>query len=199
MSFGKDKVMVDTLLKLKEKFNYNIFVETGTGMGWTIKTLQPYFKKIYSCEINQSLWVNYDLFINNSKIEIKLGSSIEWLPIFFNEIGDDNFFLYLDAHNLETNPILDELRIVSEFNFKPIIIIHDFDNGKQFLHNSTKNLSIKNKTLLGDFHAPIPLDFNFVKDSIDNIYGKDKYIFETNTRCEEGKVEVGCAYFYPKN
>ena len=194
MSFGVDSIMVDTLLKLKKSFNFNVFVETGTDRGLSLKVLHPYFSKLYSCEITKERWQYYDELLENNKVKIQLGSSLEWLPTFFKEIGNDKFFLFLDAHCQGNYPILDELKIVSDFNYKPVIIIHDFDNGKGFSYIG-KQLYTEKKI----YGNPITdsLNFDYVKESIEKIYGKDGYIFETNKKCEVNTRSVGCAYFYP--
>jgi len=196
MSFGADSVMIETLLKLKKTFNYNTFIETGTDQGWTLKTLHPYFNKLYSCEITKERWVYYEELLINPKIKIELGSSIQLLPKFFTEVGDDKFYLYLDAHCLDNYPILDELKIVADFGYKPVIIIHDFDNGLGFSHAGKQIYT--EKKLLGN---PITdaLNFEYVKPYIEKIYGKDGYVFETNNKCSPMIRPVGCAYFYPKN
>lgn len=197
MSFGVDSIMVDTLLRLKQIFEYDIFVETGTGKGLTLKTLHPFFNKLYSCEIRKDLWIHYDELITNKKITIELGTSQKYLPIFFKEINHDKFFLYLDAHNLNSFPILDELKIVSDFGYTPIIIIHDFDNNMGFSYIREQNL-ITEKTIYGNSITKQALNFECVKESIENIYGKGCYQFEVNDNAESKNFKVGCAYFYPK-
>jgi hypothetical protein len=192
MGFGSDTEMIKTLLRLKETFNYDIFVETGTDKGHSLNELRFYFSKMYSCEIMEDRWENYQPLFDTGKIEIKLGTSIEWLPKFFTEIGHDKFFLFLDAHWYNNWPILDELRIVAEFGYKPVIIIHDFDNGLGFQYDSARPFQH-----LGD-ETEVSMNFEHVKESIEKIYGENGYIFETNTKCGVETHPVGCAYFYPK-
>lgn len=188
MSYSLDSVMVEDTLRLKEKFGYDIFVETGTDKGESIRTLKPYFSKIYSCEIQPERWEYYDDLLNIDSITIINGSSVDCLPQFFQQIGHDRFFLYLDAHWNGNWPILDELRLVKEWGLKPIIIIHDFDNGLGFGFDRYRPEGHNEEYLL---------NFEYVKESIEKIYGKDEYIFETNTE-STNPIKIGCAYFYPK-
>lgn len=188
MSYYHDAVMIEDTLRIKEKFNWNTFIETGTDKGWSTKIISKYFDKVYSCEIEQDRWKYYTNILENKNITILNGSSVDCLPKFFEEIGNDNFFLYLDAHWNGNWPILDELRLVAEWGYKPVIIIHDFDNGLGFQFDRYRKEGEETEYLL---------NFDYVKESIEKIYGKDGYIFETNKE-SFNYIKIGCAYFYPK-
>ena len=181
--------MVEDTLKLKEKFGWDVFVETGTDRGESIRTLLPHFSKIYSCEIESERWQFYDDLLSNNKVIIKQGSSIDCLPEFFKEIGHSQFFLYLDAHWNGNWPILNELKLVAEWGLKPVIIIHDFDNGLGFGFDRYRPEGQQEEYLL---------NYDYVKESIETIYSKDGYIFQTNTE-STNPIKVGCAYFIPKS
>jgi hypothetical protein len=191
MSYYHDSIMIEDTLRLKKEFDCDIFIETGTDKGESIRILKPYFSKIYSCEIESQRWQYYDDLLVDNNIKIMNGSSIDCLPKFFEEIGHNNFFLYLDAHWDGNWPILDELRLVAEWGLKPVIIIHDFDNGLGFQYDSCRPFQH-----LGD-ETEVFMNFDYVKESIEKIYGENGYIFETNKE-STNPIKVGCAYFYPK-
>ena len=68
---------------LQSKELFEIFVETGTFTGDSIAIAAPYFEKIISIELSESLWKDSTKrFVTNSKIDIKLGSSSEELLCF---------------------------------------------------------------------------------------------------------------------
>ncbi len=188
MSYSLDPIMVDDTLRIKQKFNWNTFIETGTDKGESVRVLSNFFDKIYTCEIEEERWKYYDDILQKENVNIMKGSSIECLPKFFEEIGHGNFFLYLDAHWNGNWPILDELRLVADWGYKPVIIIHDFENELGFGFDRYRKDGDSVEYLL---------NFDYVKDSIEKIYGKDEYIFETNKE-SLNPIKIGCAYFYPK-
>lgn len=191
MGYGTDSIMLNDTLYLKQLFNWDIFVETGTDRGETIRVVRPYFSKIYSCEIEPERWDYYHDLLDDDNIIIKNGPSVEYLPQFFEEIGHDRFFLFLDAHWGGNWPILDELALVAQWGYKPVIIIHDFDNGLGFAFDRFRPEE-NNPTGIEYL-----MNFDYVKESIEKVYGVDGYIFRTNTECNNTH-KVGCAYFYPK-
>jgi hypothetical protein len=188
MSYILDPIMVDDTLRIKQKFNWNTFIETGTDKGDSVRVLLKLFDKIYTCEIESERWKHYDDILQNENVTILNGSSTECLPKFFLEIGHGNFFLYLDAHWNGNWPILDELRLVAEWGYKPVIIIHDFENELGFGFDRYRPEGQREEYLL---------NFDYVKESIETIYGKDGYVFETNKE-SLNPIKIGCAYFYPK-
>lgn len=188
MSYSLDPIMVKDTLRIKEKFNWNTFIETGTDRGESVRILSKLFDKIYTCEIEQQRWKYYGDIIQNENITIMNGSSVECLPKFFAEIGHSEFFLYLDAHWNGNWPILDELKLVADWGYTPVIIIHDFENDLGFGFDRYRPEGQSTEYLL---------NFEYVKESIDKIYGENNYIFETNKE-SLNPIKIGCAYFYPK-
>lgn len=188
MSYRHDSMMVVDTTRIKEKFNWNTIIETGTDKGWSTEILSNIFDKVYTCEIDEERWQYYDELLQNPKIKILKGSSPDCLKQFIEEIGHGEFFLYLDAHWNTYWPILDELQVVIDYGYKPVIIIHDFDNGLGFQFDRYRDS--ENQEHL--------LNFEYVKEKIEQIYGKDGYIFETNKKSVNPIGPIGCAYFYPK-
>jgi hypothetical protein len=186
MSFFADKYLVDDLLELKKRFNYDTIIETGTNIGNTTNLLSNIFKKVYTCELKKEYSSYWDELKQNSKIEIYEETSTTFLPKIFSKLNNDNFYLYLDAHgiiddtNHQKSPLLSELEIVSKFGYKPIIMIHDFDskrNGWEFDKIYNENIN-----------EYVSLDWDYIKDSIEKIYGKNNYILHTNTKSDIARI-----------
>lgn len=190
MGFGTDEQLLVDILKYKQKFDYNIIIETGTYHGTSSRILSSVFDKVYTCEINQAYKEDIDKKINGiDNIEVMFGSSPDCLKKWFQEIGHDKFFLFLDAHWMEDWPIQDELQQVIDFGYKPFIFIHDFYCG----HEGWKY----------DSYGNIRLDYDYVKEKMDKIYGVDNYIFEVSQLSKNGLPNLlndlrGCGFFYPK-
>jgi hypothetical protein len=209
MSYQTDPMLIIDLIRLKEKLNWKTFVETGTDTGHSIKILQWYFEEIYSCEIDKdkinilmqdgffkNKYENrsaYNLSAKIQKVKIYDESSQTALNKIFEEIGHDEFFLYLDAHidndpNVESIPILEELNIISTYKLKPIIIIHDFKHTDLQFRPGYK---FNNKTQ--------ELSYEYVKDSMDKIYGIDEWDWKLNEESYNLTGDkIGAGYFWKK-
>jgi hypothetical protein len=184
MSFYHDRFLLDELISIKKKFDYKIFIETGTEKGKTIETVLEYFDMIYSCEIDEKYYKIYEIYDHNPKVKIYKGNSPEKLNEIFKTLQNDNFFIFLDAHWGGYWPLIDELKTIKKFNFRPVIIIHDFFTGKE--------------GLLGDIYLvngkKIKLDWDYIKEQIVSIYGENNYKFHYN---QQSKISRGCIFIYP--
>lgn len=189
MGFGTDEQLLIDILKYKEKFDYNTIIETGTFHGTSSRILSTVFDKVYTCEINESYKNMIDEKIKGiNNIEVMFGSSPDCLNKWFKEIEHDKFFLFLDAHWMEDWPIQDELQQVIDFGYKPFIFIHDFDCG----HEGWKF----------DSYGDVILNYDFVKEKMDRIYGVNNYKFEVSQSSKNGYPDKlddlrGCGFFYP--
>lgn len=192
---GDRQVLID-MLRFKETFDYPVFVETGTSNAQSTTIFSKYFEKTYTCENmkegEEERLLNIETMGKN--VTYLLGDSKDCLPIFFNEIGNDKFFLFLDAHGTSW-PIMDELQIVVDFGYKPFIFIHDFDckhEGWRF-------------DQWGKGQNTINLDYEYVKPMMDLIYGEGNYDYEVSQTClappdGNGIPNLrGCGFFFPKN
>jgi len=115
--------------------NIDVFVETGTFLGATVKNVCRYFKEVHTIELSKELYQ-------------KAKSKFRALPINFH-FGDSRFIInelaskiqksvvwFLDAHwshgptagNEKGQvhvPLMDELKSIVERNFSDLIIIDD--------------------------------------------------------------------------
>jgi hypothetical protein len=196
--------MIIDVNRINEKFNYSTIIETGTHTGQSTTYLADRFQKVYTCELYDEYFLQYPtIFENYTNIISVKGSSVDCLPIFFDEIGNDEFILYLDAHWVEDCPIYEELEIVSEYGYKPIIVIHDFDCGfpppdkDENSHPINEGWQFNEFRINGQTHK---LDYTHMKPYMDKIYGVDGYDFETSKIAltkSRGDLR-GCGFFYPK-
>ena len=205
MSFFYEPQMIIDVNRINEKFGYTTIIETGTHTGQSTTYLADRFEKVYTCEVYDKYFLEYDeVFKNYTNIKVLKGSSVDCLPKFFDEIGNDKFILYLDSHWAENCPIYDELEIVANFNYKPIIMIHDFDCGFPPPTKNELGHPISEGWQFNDFKMPDGnyhlLDYNHMKPYMDKIYGQDGYFFETSKEAQtlsRGDLR-GCGFFYPK-
>jgi hypothetical protein len=100
-----------------------------------------------------------------------------------NEMIDNNFFLYLDAH-WGVWPLKNELRLLKESKLTPILIIHDFDcSTTGLLYDVYDYNGVETK-----------LDWDFIKEDVISIYGENGYNYHYNTK---STIDRGCVFIYP--
>ncbi len=123
-------------LDLRDEYNLNIFIETGTLIGNTARWASGNFKKVYTIEISYPFYVNAREKLSDCKnIQVIYGKSIVQLPRILKKI-DEPVLFWLDAHwskdlgHLPIDailcPILGEIQAISLSDHKHIILIDDF-------------------------------------------------------------------------
>jgi hypothetical protein len=163
---------------LRKLYNISNLIETGTYYGLTVSKFSNYFDKIFSVEIDKSLYEKNKLFFSKKKnIEILFGDSKAVLPNILDRYNDKNnlanIIFWLDGHcsegetgkGDEYSPLLNELAVILKYltYIKPIIIIDDvrlFD-GVQYPTFE----SIKNFFLVYDFNLNIDNDGLIIIDN----------------------------------
>jgi len=120
------------ILNLKPK-DITTFVETGTNTGVMLGKLKGSFEKIYSIELDPSLYSRaIELFKDEKHIHLVEGDSADKLKIVLEKIDEPSFF-WLDAHGSGTitgrgenpAPILKELELVLAHPIQDHIILVD--------------------------------------------------------------------------
>jgi hypothetical protein len=115
------------------KFGARLFVETGTYKGDTLFSLQNYFDKLYSIELDQKLYEKAkERFADSRKIEIIQGDSSKILPVLLSEINEKTIF-WLDAHysrgvtacGEKETPVREELEAIANHRIKDHVILID--------------------------------------------------------------------------
>jgi hypothetical protein len=172
---------INFLLQLHDDYkNYPCFIETGTLMGETIFSVEPYFNKLYTIEFSEYYYnitkKHYNDNSNNNKINFILNdSSIEFKTL-LPTITDKAIF-FLDGHWCGSNtgksskdcPLEEEIRHINNlFRNEAIIIIDDYrlfglDKSSGKLNEDWSNIT---KDLL----------VNIIKLRINKIYHLDSII-----------------------
>ena len=63
MGAYRDTFLLNKTLELKNKYNTNLFIETGTNDGDSLKILSQHFYALYSCELFEN---SYNIFLHIS-------------------------------------------------------------------------------------------------------------------------------------
>lgn len=122
LAFNGDTYLGDEFLRLRDNYGIKAAVETGTFKGGTTLWLSRHFETVDTIEINT---IYYHEAAENLRscenVKMHLGSSVNILPI----VAKPDSIVFLDAHWLNHNPLLEELDILMSIRPK-IIAIHDF-------------------------------------------------------------------------
>jgi predicted O-methyltransferase YrrM len=178
-----DNQLLEWTLELSKKFKVNTFFETGTYHGLSARIASVHFKNIVTVENNEEYYRIASVNLNGlNNCTLHLGNSPEIMSKCLKS-GDSSIFFFLDAHWYDYWPILDELNVIKEKNLKPVIAIHDF-----FVPDSNSNAKFGY-----DSYQGIALNFDYIKDSIENIYG-NQYEIRYST---SSTVNSGVIFIYP--
>ena len=113
---------------------YNCFIETGTHVGGTIFSVEPYFNKLYTIEISEKHYNTAKNKYSGSKINFILGDSASVFERLLPNISDKCVF-FLDGHwsggdtgrSNKDCPLYEEITHINNlFTNDAIIIIDDF-------------------------------------------------------------------------
>ena len=123
------------LLLLQDDYTkYNSFVETGTFLGETTFTMEPFFNKLYTIEFSEKYYNNTKNKYNGDKIHFILGDSSIVFESLLPNITDKCIF-FLDGHwsggdtghSNKDCPLNEEITHINNlFTNDAIIIIDDF-------------------------------------------------------------------------
>jgi len=116
----------DELYGIFQRFKTDIFIETGSHMGFGIeRALDIGYKEIFSIEI-QKQYFDYcrKRFKDNANVIHFLGPSIECLPVILDGLMDRATF-WLDAHMSGSCPVLSELTQIAKHPVKNHNILID--------------------------------------------------------------------------
>jgi len=122
-----------TLKYYAEKFNLNLFVETGTYYGDMVEAMKDNFQQIYSIELSEKLYELAKIRFNAEKNIILIqGDSGTALRNLINKIEQPTLF-WLDGHysggvtakSDQNTPILQELSHIFNAKVLPHVVIID--------------------------------------------------------------------------
>lgn len=148
---------VEIIKEYADKFDVKIFVETGTFMGDTVWALRKKFKKMFTIEIDDKLYIRAkENFSKFSHIEVIHGDSGEKIGSILENL-DERVLFWLDGHysagitskgSLDT-PIKKELDEILNHSVKNHILLIDdarcFDGTNDYPTIEELDLIIKQK------------------------------------------------------
>ena len=168
-----------------DKFKINHIIETGTYHGYTTRHLAKWVDRVDTIEVVKENFDTAKAHLSELKnVHQHLGSSEKIIGELL-KIESGNLFCFLDAHWQHYNPLIDELKAIKESGRKPIIAIHDFKvpNHPEFGFDVYKQTGIV-------------YEWDWIKESIEAIYGVDGYKVQYNDKSVGAKR--GVIFIYPK-
>lgn len=187
--FNGDTFLESHFLNLKEKFNVKRIVELGTCLGSSTLWFCEHFEKVDTVEISPE----YAKIANERFEHYKKNptlyqmSSLDALPLIVPTINEPTIF-FIDSHWGANNPLIEELRIISEHlpdKSNAILAIHDF--------------KVPDNNELGYDVYPaqnIVYDWNWIEAAVNNIYGVGNYTIYYNSEAVGAKR--GCIFIHIK-
>lgn len=180
LSIEKLNTIVNEKLE-KNLYDYSTFIETGTLFGYTILTVEPYFRKVHTIEIAEKFFMEFEQHKNNlGKLQINnhLGDSVEIIPKLLKVLDSkDNCIFWLDGHwssgdtgkGEKDCPLIEEcLAIDSSYKSDNAIIL--IDDYRLFDTNINENwLDITENNILKCFKT-FSVTKNFVFDDVLVLY-----------------------------
>lgn len=184
VGFESDNIMADRIKKLIKDFNIDLVIEGGTYLGGTARRFAMMCKEVCTIEINLEYFTRakrtLELCHNVTQF---FGSTVEILPNILQVYKNKNILWFCDSHWEQHNPMLEELAIIHKSGIKPVIAIHDF--------------KVPGHPELGfDTYKDIVYEWEWIRPSIEKIYGVDGYVKEYNSAAEGAKR--GIVYLMPK-
>lgn len=183
--FEGDGFLRDMFKHICNNYSIKHIIETGTYHGYTTKHLSKMADKVDTVEVVEQNYLTAFAHLKKLKnVKCHLGSSEQVLESILPEM-DEGLFLFLDAHWQQYNPLIDELKVIASKKLKPIIAIHDF--------------KVPNNPELGFDTYPkagIVYEWDWIKESVESIYGKDGFTIAYNDKSEGAKR--GVIFIFPK-
>ncbi len=179
--FEKDTFIPARMLELKEKFNVETIIETGTQYGYTTKWFSENFDNVFTIEADAN---HFSISRENLKgiknITSMFGKSEDLIMDAISQAKGKILF-FLDAHGCEIGgtALLEELRAIGEIAKNSVVAIHDF--------------KVPNRNFGFDTYDGKDLDLEFIQNYIPNIYPWN-CVVEFNQ--EANGAERGIVYFY---
>ena len=119
----------DELYYIFEKYRTDIFIETGTHLGYSVdRALDIGYNQIFTVEINRELYSKaLDKFTHDRNVFLYFGYSVSCLEEILQRVNKKST-LWLDAHmsGISRNcPTLEEIKIIGNHKIKDHIILID--------------------------------------------------------------------------
>lgn len=170
--FNRDTFLHAEIARLIGKWRVSVAYETGTNHGHTTLALSMLCELTYTAEISAEYFERacelFDGVGERGQIIAECGSSPAILEANLPKLAGLRTLFYLDAHWQSYWPLLDELRVIAKLDAShPVIAIHDF--------------KVPGRPDLGfDSYDGQDLEFSYIEDSINAIYGEAGYELHYN-------------------
>lgn len=186
--FEGDEFIASKVKELIDQFKINWVIETGTYKAGTTKRLASMCEMVSTIEINAAYYRMAAIRLaDNDNVNMHYGDSVTLLPALLQATLDKDILFFLDAHWGEDLPLLAELEIIKEHKSRHgniVIAIHDF--------------KVPDHPEFGfDSYGKVTLEWDYIKDGIDKIYGNDGYNVEYNDQASG--AQRGIIYITPIN
>jgi hypothetical protein len=194
--FNGDGYIVKEVLSLKNKYDIECLIETGTYIGTTSSWAADNFKEVYSIESVEEYYnTAYSKHIKKN-LYFFLGNSVDILEKIIQKVTNKKCIFYLDAHWGDgKTPTPHELKLIKEMTIKPVIIIHDF-----YVPGKSHPEGLHNQGHPGwgwDYYPDFKYQWEFIENLIIDVYGENNFEYYYNTEVEGARR--GVIYIIPKN
>jgi hypothetical protein len=137
LPFNGDSFVCKDFIKLKDKYNLNVAVETGSCLYSTTKWLGQNFANVHTIELSEE-YSRHGIHkvAGMLNVHTNIGDSVSFLNRMVDVLTpDDKCIFFLDAHWGQNCPLLEELDVLTRVktNLAPVIAIHDFFTGDEKL------------------------------------------------------------------
>ncbi len=170
--FNSDSYMEKEFLRIRDTYNIENVIETGTYKGVTTNWFAMNFQNIYSIEFIRQYYEEASRNLkSHNNVTLFNSDSRKVLPSIVDKLKG-NTLLFLDAHRND-NPLKPELEIIAESGLRPYICIHDMKNPTD--------------PTMGFDTVPdqdIVYEFSWLKPHLDILYGENQYEYYFNKQAE---------------
>lgn len=182
--FESDSIMASRMKQLIKDYNINLVIELGTYLGATARRFALMCDRVITIEINLGHFTRAQKLLEPChNVQMYFGDTVELLPRILPIVKENRILMFVDSHWTANNPLLAELEIIQHSGLKPVIAIHDF--------------KVPGHPELGfDTYKDIVYEWEWIKPSIEKIYGVDGYVKEYNSLAEGARR--GIIYLMPK-
>jgi hypothetical protein len=156
----------DFIQTLKNEYQIDVAIETGTYFGNTTRFLSSCFDEVHTIEISNEFYQKSAESLQDCKnVHCHLGSSEKVLHEKLPELKNKRILFYLDAHWNEFWPLLDELQEISQTHRDQcIIVIDDFKVPGR--HD-----------IFFDHYQSDECSYRYIKEKLDQIYSSYDYYY----------------------
>lgn len=182
--FNGDTFLQEKFLSLRDSYDIKVAIELGTCLGSTALWLAQHFDAVYTVEINEEYAsIATERIGMKDNVTLYVRNSLDALPLILPEVTNDTI-IFIDSHWGANNPLLKELKLIKEHGLRPIIVIHD--------------MKVPGRPELGYDEYPqenIVYEFEWIRQSIEDIYGKDGFAYYYNS--DAAGAKRGCIFILP--